>query len=103
MRCSLRYNNWTADSPNFAPPSKTATGLLSIRYLHKPRRCVMLWEVEIAPKGADPEAKRVCEEFNLLTHSDRGAGIVAGSARGYLLEGDLDRAQVERLLTKVLV
>src|SRR5207248_6567393 len=83
-----------------------------------PRRCVMLWEVEIQPIGRDLERERVCEEYDLLTHAGHGgtlttssgvvplrpgAEVIARSSRGYLLQGDLDRAQVERLAAELLV
>ena len=32
----------------------------------------MLWEIEIQPKGRDPERERVAEEYNLLNHSQDG-------------------------------
>ena len=51
----------------------------------------MLWEIEIQPKGHDPERARVAEEYDLLTHSRGGAGLITTAARGYLLEGDLSR------------
>lgn len=63
----------------------------------------MLWEVEIQPKGHDPERDRVADEFDLLTHSDRGRELIARTGRGYLLEGNLDRAQVDRLTQELLV
>jgi phosphoribosylformylglycinamidine synthase len=63
----------------------------------------MLWEVEIRPLGRDGERERVCDEFDLLTHSSRGGDLVSGSARGYLLEGDLADAHLERLVNEVLV
>jgi phosphoribosylformylglycinamidine synthase len=63
----------------------------------------MLWEVEIQPKGHDPERDRVCAEYNLLTHSQTGAALITGSARGYLLEGAIDREQAERLMSELLV
>jgi phosphoribosylformylglycinamidine synthase len=62
----------------------------------------MLWEVELAPRGKDAERERVCDEFDLLTHSDRGGGLVSASARGFLLEGDLDLAAVTRLTDGLL-
>jgi phosphoribosylformylglycinamidine synthase len=62
----------------------------------------MLWEVELAPRGKDAERERVCDEFDLLTHTDRGGGLVAASARGFLLEGDLDLAAVTRLTDGLL-
>ena len=43
----------------------------------------MLWEVEIRPLGRDGERERVCDEFDLLTHAQRGGDLVCGSARGY--------------------
>lgn len=63
----------------------------------------MLWEVEIRPKGTDLERERVCDEFDLLTHGRHARDLVAFSARGYLLEGDLEREQVQRLLDELLV
>src|SRR5687767_3176045 len=63
----------------------------------------MLWEVEIRPLGRDAERERVCDEFDLLTHSTRGADLVRASARGFLLEGYLDREAAERLTTELLV
>ncbi len=63
----------------------------------------MLWEIEIRPRGNDPERGRVADEFDLLTHSGRGASLVTGTARGYLLEGGLDRPQAERLLAELLL
>jgi len=63
----------------------------------------MLWEIEIRPKGADPERARVCEEYDLLTHGQGGAAPITGSAQGYLLEGELSRPQADRLLAELLV
>src|SRR5262249_33599081 len=64
--------------------------------------CVMLWEIEIQPKGHDPERARICEEFNLLTHSRLGTALFAAAARGYLLEGNLNRAQAKRFMDELL-
>jgi phosphoribosylformylglycinamidine synthase len=63
----------------------------------------MLWEVEIQPLGRDAERERVCDEFDLLTHTSRGADLVRSSSRGYLLEGNIDRAAAERLLNELLL
>jgi phosphoribosylformylglycinamidine synthase len=63
----------------------------------------MLWEIEIRPLGRDGERERVCDEFDLLTHAQRGGDLVSGSARGFLLEGDLGDAHLERLINEVLV
>ncbi len=63
----------------------------------------MLWEVEIQPRGSDTELARVREEYTLLTHSRQAADLITGSARGFLLEGDLDRAQADQLLRELLV
>jgi phosphoribosylformylglycinamidine synthase len=63
----------------------------------------MLWEVEIRPRGQDPERDRIAAEFDLLTHSGKGSGLVTGSARGYLLEGDFRREQAEELMNDLLV
>jgi hypothetical protein len=62
----------------------------------------MLWEVEIRPVGRDGDRERVCDEFDLLTHAQRGGDLVTGSARGYLIEGDLGDADLERLTAEVL-
>ncbi|QDU20073.1 phosphoribosylformylglycinamidine synthase subunit PurL [Urbifossiella limnaea] len=63
----------------------------------------MLWEVEIRPLGRDGERERVCDEFDLLTHAQRGGDLVAASARGVLLEGELTEADAARLAAEVLV
>jgi phosphoribosylformylglycinamidine synthase len=63
----------------------------------------MLWEVEIRPKGHDGERDRVCEEFQLLTHAAVDSCPVQASARGYLIEGELDSAQAKRLMSELLV
>ncbi|WP_020471233.1 phosphoribosylformylglycinamidine synthase subunit PurL [Zavarzinella formosa] len=62
----------------------------------------MLWEVEIRPLGLDGERERVCDEFDLLTHSQRGADWVSSSSRGFLLEGEIDRAAAEQLMKDLL-
>src|SRR5215212_7971801 len=63
----------------------------------------MLWEVEIRPNGRDGERERVCDEFDLLTHAQRGGDLVTASARGVLLEGELTEADATRLAAEVLV
>jgi phosphoribosylformylglycinamidine synthase len=63
----------------------------------------MLWEIEIHPKDLDPEHERVREEWDLLTHGQSGATPVTRTSRGYLLEGDLDRAKANRLMRDLLV
>src|SRR5262249_23136298 len=63
----------------------------------------MLWEVEILPKLHDPERDRVCHEFDLFTHARRGSELVTSTSRGYLLEGELSRGQVEQLTSELLV
>jgi phosphoribosylformylglycinamidine synthase subunit PurSL len=63
----------------------------------------MLWEVEIRSLGRDAERERVCDEFDLLTHSSRGADLVKSSARGFLIEGYLDRDVAAKLATDLLV
>ncbi|HEV3387098.1 MAG TPA: AIR synthase related protein, partial [Gemmata sp.] len=62
----------------------------------------MLWEVEIRPLGRDGERERVCDEFDLLTHAERGGDLISGSARGYLLEGPLGDNDLEKLTYEVL-
>ena len=64
----------------------------------------MLWEVEIRPLGRDAERERVCDEFDLLTHSERGGDLVSAASRGFLLEGEaLTRQEAERLAAVLLV
>ena len=63
----------------------------------------MLWEVEIRPLGRDSERERVCDEFDLLANANRGCDLVQASARGFLLEGELEREAVERLASELLV
>jgi phosphoribosylformylglycinamidine synthase len=64
---------------------------------------MMLWEIEIRPRGPDRERDRVGQEYNLLTHAKNGGGLVKATARGYLLEGDLTRSEAERLVSELLV
>ncbi len=63
----------------------------------------MLWEIEVRPRGHDGERGRVVEELALLTHGRAAGAALAGSARGYLLEGELSRAQAECLVRELLV
>jgi phosphoribosylformylglycinamidine synthase len=62
----------------------------------------MLWEVEIRPKGRDGERERVCDEFDLLTHAQRGGDLVTASARGFLLEGDPAESDLDLLVSDIL-
>src|SRR5260370_22496308 len=62
----------------------------------------MLWEVEIQANGRDPERERVCAEFDLLADWQLGAKLIQRSARGYLLEGELEREQAQRLIDELL-
>ena len=41
----------------------------------------MLWEIEIHPRDRDAERGRVAEEFDLLTHTHRGAELITATAR----------------------
>ena len=64
----------------------------------------MLWEVELVPLGRDGERERVCDEFDLITHSNRGGDWVMRSSRGFLLEGStLNRADAHKLSTMLLI
>jgi phosphoribosylformylglycinamidine synthase subunit PurSL len=63
----------------------------------------MLWEVEIFPKSSpDTELARVADEFRLLTHRNLAAEML-GTARGYLLQGELNQGQVHQLTVELLV
>src|SRR5688572_3827876 len=61
----------------------------------------MLWEVEIEAKEMDAELARVADEFRMLTHRSAPESLL-GSARGYLLEGDLDEDEVTRFAAESL-
>ncbi|HXD87934.1 MAG TPA: phosphoribosylformylglycinamidine synthase subunit PurL [Urbifossiella sp.] len=63
----------------------------------------MLWELEIRPLGRDGERERVGDEFDLLTHARRGRELVAASARGFVIEGNLAADDLARLATEVLI
>ena len=62
----------------------------------------MLWELEIRPNGRDADRERVCDEFDMLTHSQRGGDLVTASARGFLLEGELAESDIAKLAADVL-
>jgi phosphoribosylformylglycinamidine synthase II len=63
----------------------------------------MLWEIEIQPNGRDLERERVYEEYNLLTHTEKAAELIARTARGYVLAGELEQQDAERLMRELLV
>jgi phosphoribosylformylglycinamidine synthase len=63
----------------------------------------MLWEIEIQPKDHDAERARVGAEYDLLAPTRRGADLLGGTARGYLIEGDVSRPQAKRLAEELLV
>jgi phosphoribosylformylglycinamidine synthase subunit PurSL len=63
----------------------------------------MLWEIEIQSRGDDAERRRVAEEYDLLTHTRRGEELITGTARGYLIEGDVSRPKAKRLADELLV
>jgi phosphoribosylformylglycinamidine synthase subunit PurSL len=63
----------------------------------------MLWELEIKPLGRDGERERVCDEFDLLTHTEHGGDLITASARGFLLEGELTEEHRAQLTNEVLV
>ena len=69
----------------------------------KPNRCAMLWEVDIYPLAGQPDR---------AAHSRRRAGrrswaswpiCSLACARGYLIQGDFDRAAIERAARGLLV
>jgi phosphoribosylformylglycinamidine synthase II len=62
----------------------------------------MLWEIEFRPLGRDGERERVCDEFDLLTHGERGGELVTGSARGFILAGNLTEAAIVQFASDVL-
>src|SRR6516165_2687919 len=82
---------------------KPATGPSWIPSSFNPRRCAMLWEVDILPKRHEGEIDRVREEYDLLTHGQRGQDLIVASSRGYLLDGPLDEVHLQTLLETLLV
>src|SRR5262245_42050098 len=61
----------------------------------------MLWQAYILPKGDQPDldARRVAAEIREL---NIGRIDEAHSARGYLLEGDIDRTAAEQIARNLL-
>jgi phosphoribosylformylglycinamidine synthase len=62
----------------------------------------MLWEIEILRKDFETELAQVQADYQSLTHRPSPAGLL-GPTRGYLLEGDLNRDQADRLMNELLV
>ncbi|CAN5382715.1 phosphoribosylformylglycinamidine synthase subunit PurL [soil metagenome] len=77
--------------------------LLSGLYSNKGNNLAMLWEIEITPIGVDVEHQRVVSEYDLLTQSARGQELIQRASRGFLLQGDLDAEQADRLLHNLLL
>jgi phosphoribosylformylglycinamidine synthase len=67
----------------------------------------MLWELEIWHRGRNPDRERVCADYDLLTHTDRGGDVITAGSRGYLFDADLttemDRVRLTDLMTDPLV
>src|SRR6266545_3392824 len=66
----------------------------------------MLWEVEISPLQDDQDTERVRleAEYDLLGYPRPPEGeLLWGTARGYLLEGDITLEQASRVMNEVLV
>ncbi len=63
----------------------------------------MLWEIEIQPVGHDAECQRVEHEWHLLTAGKNGMVHLSHAARGFLIEGELSRQQIEQLVEQLLV
>src|SRR5437763_793446 len=66
---------------------------------HKGRRCAMLWEIEIKPKGHDPERDRVCEEYTLLTHARPGGHLLRNALFHKVLANDAIEQVIDGPLT----
>src|SRR5947207_2729878 len=98
----MRWGDSKTRSETYDRPSTGATILPFTGSSPTPRRCAMLWEVEILPKGHDPEAKRVVAEFAQLRPGDTPPDVRLAS-RGFLLEGDFGRDQAECLLNELLL
>ncbi len=62
----------------------------------------MLWEVDIYPADGQPDAdaSKIISEANELALAD---DLRVWAARGYLIEGDLDRTDIQRLARELLV
>jgi phosphoribosylformylglycinamidine synthase len=63
----------------------------------------MLWEVEIQPKEDDRERLRIGQEYALLTHRSPDDVRLSRSARGFLIEGNLEQADADRLASDLLI
>lgn len=63
----------------------------------------MIWEVEIAPKGAQRGVERIREDFKLLSGGREPQGLVDRVTRGWLLEGELKQDEATRLVEDMLV
>ncbi len=66
----------------------------------------MLWEIEISPtdRAHDTELVRVETEYALLGYPlPRQGHLLLGTARGYLLEGELSADQAQQVMTELLV
>ena len=113
-----RSCNSSIGSTNFARRSQAMRQRPLINSSLKAKRCAMLWEVEIFPKGHDGERARVAEEYDLLTHAGHGGmlqtksgpiplepglGAIEKTSRGFFVIGDLDRKQIEKLAGDLLV
>lgn len=62
----------------------------------------MLWEVDIYPADGQPDAaaSKIISEAQELALAD---GLKVWAARGYLIEGNLDRGDIQRLARELLV
>ncbi|HLW64917.1 MAG TPA: phosphoribosylformylglycinamidine synthase subunit PurL [Gemmataceae bacterium] len=63
----------------------------------------MIWEVEIVSREEPGELRQAIAEFDLLTHSQQGKAIFSRFSHGYLLDGELNPAQVQTLSRELLV
>ncbi|MFO0808165.1 MAG: phosphoribosylformylglycinamidine synthase subunit PurL [Gemmataceae bacterium] len=62
----------------------------------------MLWELELWPKGRNPDRERVADGYDLMTHSTRGHETIATASRGYLLDADLPSEDARVRMTDLL-
>ncbi len=63
---------------------------------------MMLWEIEIRALTGDAERDRVNNEYELLHGNASAAARVMATARGFLIEGDVDCGDARRLMDELL-
>lgn len=63
----------------------------------------MIWEIEIRPLDSDLEKCRVNKDFHLLTPGIKAKDPVTSASRGLLVSGEINREQIQKLTSELLV